>query len=82
MSLPEPTTATTASRPADGAATPPAARTAARRRTFALLGSELALVFRRRRTWAMKERIRENAASVNYVFTVFSHLSLLRHFRD
>ena len=47
MSLPD-------TAPADHATTapePPAPRT--RPRTFALLGSELALLFRRRRTWAM-----------------------------
>ncbi|WIB59406.1 ABC transporter permease [Curtobacterium sp. MCLR17_007] len=55
MSLPDPTTATTASAPVDDATAPPPAPTTSRSRTrtFALLGSELALVFRRRRTWAM-----------------------------
>ncbi|MGN8051211.1 ABC transporter permease [Curtobacterium sp. 22159] len=38
---------------AAGRPVPAAAPSAARRRPFALLGSELALVFRRRRTWAM-----------------------------
>ncbi|WP_269145898.1 ABC transporter permease [Curtobacterium sp. C1] len=49
MSLPD-------TAPADHATTapePPAPAPRARPRTFALLGSELALLFRRRRTWAM-----------------------------
>ncbi|KQS14604.1 ABC transporter permease [Curtobacterium sp. Leaf183] len=61
MSLPDPTTATTASSPAGDATAQSAAPQTSpvpsparpRTRTFALLGSELALVFRRRRTWAM-----------------------------
>lgn len=58
MSLPDPATATTASTPGGDVTAPPPAPTTpppprSRTRTFALLGSELALVFRRRRTWAM-----------------------------